>query len=520
MTLTQWIAFFLIMNVVHLLMYCCFYKRAGYPAWYALIPFYNAYILTKIINRPWWWFILLYIPGINILMAAVYWFQVLEVFGKNTLKDKILVILTGGLYLIYLNFFEARKLPYNPEHDDKETLLGSLVFAVIAATVVHIYGFQPFIIPTPSLEKSLLVGDFLFVSKLHYGPRVPMTTLSVPMVHDTVPVLKIKSYLNRPQLPYMRLPGFQKPKRFEIVVFNWPADTVEHFGVPPARKIRKPIDKKSHYVKRLVGLPGDTIEVREGVLYVNGKRARYPDRTHLQHFYAVEMKPGHTIGRRAYKYLKDRYDFDLRFAKSGRLNDSTYIINLTADAARYLATLPGVDTVYMYLDTIRSPHVFPGTGWWSMDDFGPLYIPKKGDTLVLNKRNYTLYKSLLREYETMASLKENRVEWKDGTAYINGKPVEKYVVKQDYYWMMGDNRNNSEDSRVWGFVPWTHIVGKPVFIWFSWDKNEGRPRWSRVFTTVHGKGERRSYLIPFLLMVALYWGWTRYRKKKRGEHAR
>ena len=515
MTATQWLIFFLLMNIWHFLMYCCFYKRAGYPAWYALIPFYNAYILTKIINRPWWWFILLYIPVVNLLMAAVYWFQVLEVFGKNTLKDKILVLVTLGLYLVYLNFFEAKNLPYRPEHDDKETLLGSIVFAVIAATLVHVFAFQPFIIPTPSLEKSLLVGDFLFVSKLHYGPRVPMTVVSVPMVHDTVPVLKVKSYMDRPQLPYMRLPGFQKPKRFEIVVFNWPADTVEQFFTVSKKRIRKPIDKKSNYVKRLVGLPGDTIQVKDGILYVNGRRARYPDRTELQHNYVLQLKKGKGIGKRHFKRIKEKYRFDLRYAETARMNDSTFVINMTRKVADYLSRLPEVDTVYMYLDTLRHDKVFPGTGWWSMDNFGPLYIPKKGDKVRLDRKNYLLYKKLLEEYETGQPLTENKVEWKDGMAYINGKPVKEYTFKQDYYWMMGDNRNRSEDSRIWGFVPWTHIVGKPVFIWMSWDKNDKRIRWERVFTTVHGKGERRSYLIPFLLLVLAYYGWAKYRKKKR-----
>jgi len=517
MTATQWLIFFLFLNVWHFLMYCCFYKRAGYPAWYALIPFYNAYILTKIINRPWWWFILLYIPVINLLMAAVYWFQVLEVFGKNTTKDKILVLVTLGLYLVYLNFFEAKKLPYNPQHDDKETLLGSIVFAVIAASLVHIFVLQPFIIPTPSLEKSLLVGDFLFVSKVHYGPRVPMTAVQVPMVHDTVPLLKVKSYADRPQLPYMRLPGFQKPKRYDIVVFNWPADTVEQFFTISRKRIRKPIDKKSHYVKRLVGLPGDTIEVREGRLYVNSEPARYPDRTEIQHNYFLKFKEGQALGRKHYKRLKEDYDFDLKYARTEMTRDSNYIINLTHRVADYLSKLPEVDTLYMYLDTTRYDKIFPGTEWWSMDNFGPLYIPKKGDKVTLDRKNYLLYKKLLEEYETGQPLTENKVEWKDGSVYINGEPVKEYTFQQDYYWMMGDNRNYSEDSRIWGFVPWTHIVGKPVFIWMSWDKNEKRIRWDRVFTTVQGKGERKSYLIHFIVLSLLLYGAYKYRKKKKGK---
>ncbi len=515
MTITQWLIFFLFMNVVHFLMYCCFYKRAGYPAWYALIPFYNAYILTKIINRPWWWFLLLYIPVVNQLMFIVYWFQVLKVFGKDTLKNKILVVLTLGLYFIYLNFTQAKDAPYHPEHDDKDTLLGSIVFAVIAATLVHVFAFQPFIIPTPSLEKSLLVGDYLFVSKLHYGPRIPMTAVSVPMVHDTVPVLKIKSYLNRPQFPYMRLPGFQKVKRNEIVVFNWPADTVEQFFTVSKRRIRKPIDKKSNYVKRCVAVPGDTLEVRQGKLYINGFPASYPDRTEIQHLYEVQFKEGQTLGRHEAKTLKKRYDINLRNAVKG-MKGKKYVINLTEKAADYLRSLSSVDNVTMFLDTTSSKRIFPkGSGWWSMDNFGPVYVPKKGDKIRLDRKNYLLYKKAIEEYETMQPLTENKVEWKDGTAYINGKPVKEYTFKQNYYWMMGDNRSNSEDSRVWGFVPWTHVMGKAVFIWFSRDKDDGRIRWERVFTTVHGKGKRVSYLWTLFVFLILYFGWEYYRKKKK-----
>ena len=514
MTITQWLLFLAAMNVVHFLMYCCFYKRTGYPAWYAVIPFYNAYILTKIINRPWWWFLLLYIPIVNQLMFAVYWFQVLKVFGKDTPKDKILVLVTLGLYLVYLNFTQASKLPYNPRHDDKETFLGSVVFAIVAATLVHTFAFQPFIIPSPSLEKSLLVGDYLFVSKLHYGPRVPMTVFSVPMVHDTVPVVKVKSYLNRPQLPYMRLPGFQKIKRNEIVVFNWPADTVEKFFHASDKKIRKPIDKKSNYVKRCVAVPGDSLEIKQGKLYINGKPTVYPGRTEIQHFYKVKFKDGQTLGRREARVLKKRFNIDLRNAAKGMVGKE-YVINLTGKAADYLKSLQAVENVELFLDTVPSKRVYPGTGWWSMDNFGPVYIPGKGDKIKLDKKNYLLYKKVLEEYETMQPLTENKVEWKDGTAYINGKPVKEYTFKQNYYWMMGDNRSNSEDSRIWGFVPWTHIMGKPVFIWFSRDKTDGHIRWERVFTTVHGEGKRVSYLIPFLLLLGLYFGWNYFRKKKK-----
>ena len=512
MTWMQWFYAFLIANVFHYLMYCNFYRRAGYPRWAALVPVYNLYVLTRIINRPWWWMLLLMIPVVNLLMIPTYWFQVLEVFGKNTARDKWLVLLTLGLYLVYLNWTEADELTYNPEHDGKETILGIIVFAVTAATLVHTFAFQPFQIPTSSLENTLLVGDYLFVSKLHYGPRVPMTTLQVPMLHDTIPVIKVRSYLKWPQFPYLRLPGFQKVKRYDLVVFNWPADTVEQFFKVSHRKIRKPIDKKSNYVKRCVGLPGDTIQVKQGILYVNGKPARYPDRTHIKHEYIVRTKKGLSFSRRQLNYLFNKF----HVYEVHRLRDGGMAINMTREAARAVRSFPQTDTVYMFLDTVPRP-LF-GSKRWSFDNYGPLYIPRKGDTVTLTRENYPVYKRLLEEYETMEPLTYNRVEWKNGSVYINGKPVKKYVFKQNYYWMMGDNRSHSEDSRVWGFVPWTHIVGKPVFIWFSKDNVTGKIRWDRIFTTVSGKGKRVSYFW-YVMAVLFLWlvVWPYYRKRKKAE---
>ncbi len=509
MTTEQWFIFFLAANVIHFMLFWKLYVKAGHSAWSAAIPFYNVFVMTKIINRPWYWGVLFFIPGINLMMMLVYQFQLAEVFGLKP-RERWITVFTFGLYLAYKAYFEFNRLEYKPEHDDKETLIGSIMFAVIAATLVHSYMFQPFTIPTGSLEKSLLIGDYLFVSKLHYGPRVPMTTIQVPMLHDTIPVLKIRSYLKRPQLPYMRLPGFQKVKRNDIVVFNWPADTVRQFFKEEAG-VRKPFEKKSNYVKRCVGLPGDTIQIKNGILYVNGKRATYPDRTHLQHLYKVYTKKGVSLSVGELRRLDKRYDV----YEIARPSKDYYIMNLTDEAKKAVEQFPEVEKTEMYLDTIKSAKVFPGDKRWSRDNFGPVYIPKKGDKIKLTEENYPIYKKLLTEYETMEPLSYNQVEMKNGTVYINGKPVKEYTFKQNYYWMMGDNRSNSEDSRVWGFVPWTHITGKPVFIWFSYDKRHGKIRWDRLFTTVSGKGKRVSYLWPFLLLVALYYAYSYYRKKKK-----
>ncbi|MEY2868897.1 MAG: hypothetical protein RIR01_1362, partial [Bacteroidota bacterium] len=212
MTLYQWFVFFLIIQVVHFLGTWKLYEAAGRKKWEAAIPVYNAIVLMKIISRPTWWTLLLFIPIINLIMFPVIWVETLRTFGKRSQLDTILGIFTCGLYISYINY--TQKLEYNKErslHPKNKTAdtVSSLLFAIIVATFVHTYFVQPYTIPTSSLEKSLLIGDFLFVSKVNYGARVPMTTVALPMVHDSIPMLKRKSYLNWPQLPYLRLPGIE-----------------------------------------------------------------------------------------------------------------------------------------------------------------------------------------------------------------------------------------------------------------------------------------------------------------------
>jgi signal peptidase I len=368
---------------------------------------------------------------------------------------------------------------------------------------------QPYTIPTSSLEKSLLIGDFLFVSKFHYGARIPMTTVAAPMVHDTLPILNVKSYLNWPQLPYMRLPALQKIKRNDIVVFSWPVDTVEQFFKKTNRRIRKPIDKKSNYVKRCVGIPGDSLEIREGYVYINGKRNQLPDRARLQFYYAAD-----TDGKAlSVKSLRTRY----HVREGGRLQDGNYILNLSDEDAELLRNNPTVKRLEKRISPKgQGENVFPNVASlnWNKDNYGPIYIPEQGKTVALNLETLPFYKQVIVEYE------KNSLEIRNGEIFLNGSsdPSETYTFKQDYYWMMGDNRHNSEDSRYWGFVPFDHVVGKPVFIWFSWDKDGqglSKVRWERLFTTVGGSGKPVSYFYPFVgLMVALYaFNWYRKRKK-------
>ena len=304
MTLTQLFIFFLIIQVIHGLGTWKLYVKAGRQAWEAFVPVYNAVVLMKIINRPWYLTILLFLPIVNLIMFPVIWVETARSFGKNKSLDTLLAVITLGFYNYYLNYF------LDVEHIKDRSLhprtglgdwVSSILFAIVAATIVHTYFIQPYTIPTSSLEKSLLVGDFLFVSKFHYGARVPMTAIAAPMVHDTIPVIKKKSYLfddnnensffNKLSLPYLRIPGLQKIKHNDIVVFSWPADSSYSMSVNnPDRKYNKPIDKKTNYVKRCVGLPGDSLKIIDSYVYINGKQNVLPDRAKLQFFYTIETK--------------------------------------------------------------------------------------------------------------------------------------------------------------------------------------------------------------------------------------
>ncbi len=512
MTITQWLIFFVLINLIHGLATFNFYKKAGKEIWKAFVPFLNMYELMDILNRPKWWMIFVYIPIVNLLMMPVIWVQTLRVFGKDSSNDMWLAVISLGLYVAYVNIVEGKKLNYIENYkNDKETLIGSLIFAVIAATIVHTYFMQPYTIPTPSLEKSLLVGDYLFVSKFHYGARPPMTTVALPMVHDTIPILKTRSYLKFPQLPYLRLPGFQKIKRNDIVVFNWPADTVKYFFQHDIPQY-KPIDKKSHYVKRCVAIAGDSLQIKDGILYINGKKTVYPDRTYLQHVYFIKTKDSMDFTNNTLRRLIRNYDIKEIYTLNKK---GTYLMNLTDKQLQQIKKLSNVENVSLY--NSGKGEMFGGHKDWDINNLGPIYVPKKGDVIQLNKETYPFYKWIISRYDDHDAghqIDKHKVELKGNDVYIDGELTKEYTVKQDYYWMMGDNRSKSEDSRFWGFVPFDHVVGKPVFIFMSIDKETGKIRWDRVFTTVSGKGKRVSYLLPFFGLIVLYYAGKKFIKKK------
>ncbi len=562
MTLFQWFLFFLIIQVLHFLGTYKLYEKAGRKSWEAIIPVYNAIVLMQIIRRPKWWVILLFIPIINLMMFPVIWVETLRSFGKNTSKDTLLGILTLGFYLFSVNF--DPKLRYNQDRDlSPKTWFGewinALLFAIIAATLVHNYFIQPYIIPTGSLEKTLLIGDFLFVSKFHYGARTPTSAVSFPMVHDTLPIIKTRSYLKKPQLPYFRLPGFQEVKRNDIVVFSWPADTVRKFFVKE-KGVKKPIDKKSNYVKRCVGVPGDTLEIINGFVYINGLKNKLPERARTQYSHFGYNKKGisskklldngfknfnrkyriENITQESYNaiapYILGRISNDINNfivitpsaglspkllgklrLRAKELLDSEKELILTLKEAEELERKGIVDSIVRKIaqNKTANSNFFPNEipYDWNEDNFGPIIIPKNGMTVELNESNLPLYKKIIREYE------KNTLTKRNSSLFVNGKEVTSYTFKKNYYWMMGDNRHRSEDSRYWGYVPEDHVVGKPVLIWFSIEGiNDGiknwRIRWDRLMTTVSGNGKPISFF-PYVMALIIGWQVFIYIRKRR-----
>jgi signal peptidase I len=517
MTLDQLILFFLALQVIHFLGTWKLYQKAGRKPWEAAVPVYNAIILMKIINRPWWWVILLFIPVVNLIMFPVVWVETLRSFGKNSTTDTILGIVTFGLYIYYINYsgtadYVGPDRSLQPPSKTGDTI-SSLLFAVVVATIVHTYVIQPFNIPSSSLEKTLLVGDYLFVSKVHYGARTPKTAVAFPMVHDTIPVLNVRSYLNWPQLPSFRLPGFSEVKKNDIVVFNWPADTTTNMNDRTTVGLRKPVDKRTNYVKRCVGTPGDNLSIKDGVVYVDGKVLQLSDRAKPQFSYIVTtdgslMNPQYLI-----KELKITDGFQQIDEKRW------YFKALTDETAGRLKQNPGIMSVERYKQADTDPGIFPKGAPWNGDNMGPIYIPEEGKTVAINKQNLPLYEKIIGEYEN------NDLKVSGDQIIINGKPATSYTFKQNYYWLMGDNRHNSLDSRYWGFVPEDHIVGKAVFVWWSTDQTETwknftkKIRWDRVFTTVGGDGEPVSYFKYFVIFLGGYLIFDYFRKKKSKEAA-
>ena len=432
--------------------------------------------------------------------------------------------------LVIVDIFLTKFIPWGAWKQSKnkrarEALewVDDILFALIAVYFINLFVFQNYQIPTASLEKTLLVGDYLFVSKLSYGPRVPNTPLSFPLVQNTLPFFNCKSYIDWPRWGYKRVKGLGHVQRNDIVVFNFPTGDTVALGqqnpdyywltyengrdVVNTRKdifgdvVYRPVDKRENYVKRCVGMPGDTLMVRDNKLYIDGRLQKDP--THMQLCYFVETDGTllteeqfrkMDISREDRKFISDPRTSEEQFyheclpqlgfsAIDGRYNP-IYRLPLTQDALAILRKIPSVRAIKVEPDRLGGATFPPGyhTGW-TRDNFGPIWIPRKGATINLTERNLALYGRCIVNYEG------NRMERRtDGTVLINGHPATTYTFRYDYYWMMGDNRHNSADSRSWGFVPEDHIIGRPILVWLSIDKDHslfnGGIRWSRMFRRV------------------------------------
>lgn len=387
----------------------------------------------------------------------------------------------------------------------------AIVYALVLVYFIFAFVGQNYKIPSSSLEKSLLVGDYLWVNKMVYGPRVPQTPLHFPLAQHTLPILNTKSYIDQPQFEYHRLEGLRDIERNDIVVFNYPCgDTValkvqnpDYYQIVNSLKAQgvenprqyiadrpqefgevvwRPVDRRENYVKRCIGLPGERIKIVDDVIYINGKAIENAE--NVQFNYIVEVNSA--IPREQWEEVEVRWeDHGIEPHKSQLDGRMFYDVPLTAKAKAIVEKWPQVVAPLRYerefYDLSGDYSLFPGNDpyGWTRPNMGEIWIPKKGVTLRLNEYNLPMYERVIRTYEG------NDLEVKDGQIYINGEPTDKYTFKMDYYWMMGDNRDRSADSRYWGFVPEDHVVGTPIWVLISFDEerslSDGKIRWNRIF---------------------------------------
>ncbi|WP_317174342.1 signal peptidase I [Mucilaginibacter pankratovii] len=477
------IAFFLLIILPYIGLWKLF-EKAGVPGWKAIIPIYDISIMLKLSGRPTWWMLLLLIPGLNFLVAIGITIDFVKSYGKLSLGQ-----ILGGVVLSFVFFpkwgFDKETTYWGPsasaefKEKHKKKLAKSsgrewteaIIFAVVAATLIRTLFIEAYTIPTPSMERSLLVGDFLFVSKVNYGARTPMTPVAFPFAHHTMPLLGTKAYWDGLELPYYRLPGLSEVKKGDVVVFNYPMEA----DAP----LNRPVDKRENYIKRCQGAPGDTIALLHAQVYVNGKAMPNPPGSQLDYIIAdngtplnpdildelkvsdYEGNPNHTMTKEAAAKIKTY----------SNIKSITANIKQPGAADPFNPVFPAATPKYKLDPKNRDFN-------WNVDNFGPIIIPKKGWTVKLDSLTLPVYGRAIEVYEG------NKLEIVNGEIMINGQKTTSYTFKMNYYWMMGDNRHDSADSRYWGFVPEDHIVGKALFIWMSWDENASffsKIRWSRLF---------------------------------------
>lgn len=495
------------------------FEKAGEAGWKAWVPVYSNMIMLQLNGKPNWWTAILYVPVVGILVWVSMMIDFARAFGKYNLGQHAAALLTPFVYFPIMAWDDDAKYLGPPEtHKNVPEKSGlrewgdAFLFAGVAALIIRTFFIEAFMIPTSSMERTLMAGDFLFVSKFHYGARMPMVPLSVPFLHNKISMgtkangepNSFPSYNSAIQLPYYRLPGLTNIKRNDIVVFNYPAHDIHK--LPDGAGYVKPISMKENYIKRCVAMPGDTFEIRDQQIYIDGKPGKNPKG--MQFSYFMDTKPNSGFIKMVKKNKRTEFTFEDReelgfrsFVTAGGMgsqntnwrpnypHQNSHLLYTTEEVAEILRNKEGVSDVKVDMQEkdLYNENTFPtsknrknGTVKGhifkhNIDNYKRIVIPKKGMTVSLTTNNLVLYNRCIQEYEGH-TLK------RDGAKiFIDGKETTTYTFELDYYFMMGDNRHNSEDSRFWGFVPETHIVGKPLFVFFSYEKDFGI-RWGRIGT--------------------------------------
>ncbi|MBC7936499.1 MAG: signal peptidase I [Rhizobacter sp.] len=477
------------------------FKKAGIEGWKAFIPFYNTWCMVEKMELKKFWFFLQFIPIAGQFITIWICIKFVEHFGRFNVLHHAATVFLPFIYFPYLGFsknerYAGKKVVDNYKKSGAREWVDAAAFAIVAATLIRTFVFEAYTIPTPSMEKTLLVNDFLFVSKFSYGPRIPNTPLAMPFVHHTLPFTKMKSYSESIYIPYTR--WFASPvKRNDVVVFNFPVnDTLindeERYGsqktyYTAVREmgrenvwnnygniiITRPVDKRENFIKRAVAIGGDVVHVKEGVLSVNGQPESYFPQS--QRRYILKVPPNTYVDEESLAAIGIHVR-PPQIEPVESIGNNQYVVFITEKEKKNLNLPAG----YSYTSYINGPEsmIFPyynAASNWSFDNFGPLMVPKKGSTIQLTPDNLIRYQRCIEVYEG------NKFANTGGKIYINDVETTTYTFKLNYYFMMGDNRHNSLDSRCWGFVPEDHVVGKASLIWFSW---EGGPRWKRLFQSI------------------------------------
>ena len=494
-----WIFLIIYLVGTHIGLYGMF-KKANIEPWKALIPYYNTWCMVERMELKKIWFFLQFIPLAGIFFTLWIFIKFVEHFGRFNILHHAAAVLIPFIYFPYLGFsknerYAGKKVVDNYQKGTIREWIDAAVFALVAATIIRSFIFEPYTIPTPSMEKTLLVNDFLFASKFSYGLRLPQTPLAFPLANHTMPVTGTKAYFDYPHFGYNRIMP-RKVSRNDVVIFNFPVnDTLindeENFGskityYQAVRQmgrdnvwrqygdqiITRPVDKREFFIKRCVGVGGDVLEIMNGKVVINGQPQAYLPES--EHYYELQAPPNtavtpETLENMGIKVREDQGD--LRGGPNG-----FYLVNVTNEEKKNLKLLSGfsLKEFLMQPDSEVFPY-YDTASHWSADNFGPLTVPAKGMKIDLTPDNLVRYERCISVYEG------NTVEKQGNAVLINGQPQTSYTFKYDYYFMMGDNRHNSLDSRYWGFVPEDHVVGKASLIWFSY---ENGPRWNRFFRSI------------------------------------